>query len=97
MKMSKKYVAAALRMVADRIEQEKCSMTQDEIEELYRDIIDREVDRTEGARMLGMSVANFDRLRRTDPTFPPYKKLQSGKPLWSSYALKNYAHNKSQS
>lgn len=94
MKLNAHIIAKGLRKIADDLENDNCPVSEEELLEIYENLLDKDINRTVGAKMLHMSVSNFDRLRREDKDFPKPKKRWGDKPVWSLHELQKYAEKK---
>lgn len=90
MKITKEVIGSMLIRIGHNILDGNSNLTQDEVDQIYENLVDVYVDRTAGAKILGISVSYFDKLSRKDPKFPKSRKRQGFKPEWSSWALQEY-------
>lgn len=81
-------LAMALRVLADNIEKGTCPISEDRMYDLYQEITDTYIDRTAAAKILGISVSYFDKLRQKKLIPDPIKK-RGEKPMWSRNTIKS--------
>lgn len=76
----KKIIAQYLRDSAEKIEKDSCGMTDAEINQLAQQIMHQEMNKTEAAEFLNMSIRNFDR-KIENGEIPPGQHIRGSKSL----------------